>query len=159
MKADVLVIGGGIAGAAAAYYLARAGADVILIERGELSAEASGANSGSLHAQIPFEPFALNGSAWAQAFAPTLRLMTASIALWEGLEAELGLDLDVATPGGLIVARSEAQMRLVEAKAALERTQGLDVTLFDREGLCRLAPYVSEGMIPRAFSPTHQMLR
>lgn len=151
MRADVLVIGGGIAGAATAYYLARAGADVILIERGEVSAEASGANSGSLHAQIPFEPFALNGPAWAEAFAPTLRLMTDSITLWRELEAELGIDLDVATPGGLIVARSESQMRLVRAKAAVERAQGLDVTLLDREGLRGLAPYISDRMIGGAF--------
>ena len=43
---DVLIIGGGIAGVSLAYYLARAGVDVVLVERGELNREASGTNAG-----------------------------------------------------------------------------------------------------------------
>ena len=47
-KADVVVIGGGIAGLMTALYLAEDGADVALIEAGELGAQASGANAGSV---------------------------------------------------------------------------------------------------------------
>ncbi len=49
---DVAVIGGGLAGCAIAYYLARSGVDVVVLERGELNREASGSNSGSFHFQI-----------------------------------------------------------------------------------------------------------
>ncbi len=49
---DVAVIGGGLAGCALAYYLARSGVDVVVLERGELNREASGTNSGSFHFQI-----------------------------------------------------------------------------------------------------------
>ena len=49
---DVLVVGGGILGCATAYYLAQLGLDVLLVERGALNREASGANAGSLHIQI-----------------------------------------------------------------------------------------------------------
>jgi sarcosine oxidase, subunit beta len=153
-RADVLVIGGGIAGCACAWHLAMAGADVVLVERHDLNTEASGCNSGSLHGQIPYEPFALEGADWAARFAPTLRLMRAAIDVWTGLEAALGQDLDVAVKGGIIVARSEEQMRIVEAKARVERGQGLDVEMLDRPGLERLAPYVSGIMIGGAFCPT-----
>ena len=51
---DVAVIGGGIVGAAAAAFLARAGARVELFERGELASGASGRNSGAV--QHPYDP-------------------------------------------------------------------------------------------------------
>jgi sarcosine oxidase, subunit beta len=47
-QTDILVIGGGIAGTATTYSLAQYGHQVILLERGELAAEASGLNAGTL---------------------------------------------------------------------------------------------------------------
>jgi glycine/D-amino acid oxidase-like deaminating enzyme len=52
--ADIAVIGGGIVGAAAAAFLAEAGARVRLYERTEIAAGASGRNSGIV--QHPFDP-------------------------------------------------------------------------------------------------------
>lgn len=48
MRADVVVIGGGIVGCATAFYLARSGASVILLERGRVGEGASGAAAGML---------------------------------------------------------------------------------------------------------------
>ncbi|HLF70581.1 MAG TPA: FAD-dependent oxidoreductase, partial [Dehalococcoidia bacterium] len=48
--ADVVIVGGGIIGCATAFYLAREGASVVLLERGELASEASGASAGMLAA-------------------------------------------------------------------------------------------------------------
>ena len=52
--ADVVIVGGGIVGVAAAAFLAEAGASVTLIERDGLASAASGANSGVI--QHPFDP-------------------------------------------------------------------------------------------------------
>ena len=49
---DVLVVGGGLAGCCAAWMLARAGVEVVLVEARGLNTLASGSNAGSLHAQI-----------------------------------------------------------------------------------------------------------
>lgn len=51
---DVAVIGGGIIGTGAAAYLAEAGRSVMLVERTEIAAGASGRNSGAV--QHPFDP-------------------------------------------------------------------------------------------------------
>jgi glycine/D-amino acid oxidase-like deaminating enzyme len=51
---DVVVVGGGITGTAAAAFLAGAGARVVLVEREGLASGASGANSGVV--QHPFDP-------------------------------------------------------------------------------------------------------
>ncbi len=50
--AAVLVIGGGVVGLSAAYYLAKGGADVLLLDRDEVAMAASTANAGSLHVQL-----------------------------------------------------------------------------------------------------------
>ena len=151
IRTDILVVGGGLAGTAIAYYLARGGAEVLVIERDEINAQASGANSGSIHAQIPLEPFLEQGEAWTRGFAPTIPLMVESIRLWGGLEAELGADLEIALPGGLMVAEDELHLRILERKAAGERAHGLAVEILAAAELRRIAPYLSPDL---AGAPT-----
>jgi glycine/D-amino acid oxidase-like deaminating enzyme len=144
---DVLVIGGGLTGCAAALELARRGVPAILVERYDLNTQASGRNAGSLHGQIQHEPFLELGESWARSFAPALALLRDSLELWRGLGDELGEDLEVNLSGGLLVAASEAQLRAVERKATLERSLGSAVELLTREDLRRLAPYLSEHLV------------
>jgi glycine/D-amino acid oxidase-like deaminating enzyme len=96
----------------------------------------------------------IEGEEWARIFAPTIPLMLASIRLWQGLEAELGCDLEFSLGGGLLVGESEAQLRDIERKARIERAQGLEVELLDRAELHRRAPYLSPRMIGGAYCPT-----
>jgi sarcosine oxidase subunit beta len=150
---DVLVVGGGIVGCAIAWMLAREGVDVTLIERRGIGTGASGANAGSLHAQIPHEPFREKGEGWARDFAPALRLLGASIAMWRDWPEALATDLECSVTGGLLVAETEAQMAEIARKAAIERAAGVEVELLDAEAIRRLAPYVSTRVIGGLFCP------
>ena len=129
---DVIVIGGGLAGCATAYYLAADGVEVLLLEQGDLNSGASGNNAGSLHAQLQHEPYLEFGEPWARAYIPALRFFAASIALWQQLAEKLGADLEVKLDGGLLVAADAEQMRRIEAKAAVERAAGLPIELLGR---------------------------
>jgi glycine/D-amino acid oxidase-like deaminating enzyme len=153
LETDVLVIGGGLAGAATAYYLGREGVEVTLAERTDLNTQASGSNAGSLHLQIPYPEFISEGEDWARVFTQAIPVMRDSIRLWRGLEAELGCDLEVSIEGGLLVAESEAQMRDIARKAAIERSAGLEIELLSAADLRRIAPYLSERMIGAAYCP------
>ena len=144
-QTDILVIGGGIVGTLLAYFLAKAGREVLLVEEFDLGTLASGSNAGSLHAQIPHEPFVLEGDAWARGFAPVLPLMVESIGLWQELAQEFSADLEISLGGGLLVAETEAQMRDVVRKAALEREYGLHIDLLDARELQAIAPYLRSG--------------
>jgi glycine/D-amino acid oxidase-like deaminating enzyme len=151
--ADVLVIGGGITGAVAAYRLAQAGARVVLVDRYDLGTQASGRNAGSLHAQIQHASFMAGGEEWARAWAPSLALLTDSLALWHGLSDELGTDLEVRTNGGLLVAATHDQLRDIERKVAIENAFGIASRMLDRDELRREAPYVSEAMVGAELCP------
>lgn len=150
-RSDILVIGGGIAGCMVAWFLARAGGEVTLIDRFDLNTLASGSNAGSLHLQIPAAEFHLLGEGWASGYAPVIALLRESLAMWAGLGAELGADLELATPGGLIVADSPEEMDLVARKAVLERRQGLDVRLLSRAEVLAMAPYLSPAAVGGAI--------
>ena len=130
MVHDVAIIGGGLAGCAAAYYLACRGVSSILLEAGELNSQASGANAGSLHFQLEHRLIA-HGDAAAEQFAAVIPLSKHAIALWRGLEAELGLDLEVVMDGGLMLAETREELELLERKSALESRWGLDTELLD----------------------------
>lgn len=150
---EALVVGGGITGVAVAWYLARAGIDVILVERGELGSAGSAANAGSLHAQLQHVPFSERGEGWARSYAPATRFLLDSIELWRGLSDELGEDLEVAVTGGILVADSPDQLPLIERKVAIENEQGLKSELLSAADLHRLAPYVSDAMAGGEFCP------
>jgi glycine/D-amino acid oxidase-like deaminating enzyme len=153
-RCDTLVVGGGLTGCAAAYELARAGVDVLLIERGDLNSEASGKNAGGFHVQIQFEPFVVDGEEWAREWAPsTIPLLIGAVERWQELEAELGTDLEVKLTGGLLAADTEADLAVIERKAAVERAAGLEVELLTAGDLRRVAPYLSERMAGGLLCP------
>lgn len=151
MRCEVLVVGGGIAGTATAWQLALAGVDVILVERGEIGAAGSGANAGSLHAQLQHSPFVERGAEWARSYAPATRFLLDSIAVWRELGEDLGEDLEVSLSGGILVADSDEQMRAIERKVAVEHEQGLKSELLSAQDLRALAPYLSDGMVGGEF--------
>ncbi|MGR3504095.1 NAD(P)/FAD-dependent oxidoreductase [Pseudaestuariivita sp.] len=148
---DLAIIGGGLAGAATAYYACKRGASVLLLERRDLNLGASGSNAGSIHAQIPFDPFSNLGPEWARRYAATLPLFQASIRQWGGLEDELQGHLGLSAKGGLMVAATEGDCAALRAKVEIERAAGLDVDLWDKDALDRKAPFLASGMKLGAF--------
>jgi glycine/D-amino acid oxidase-like deaminating enzyme len=150
LDADVLIVGGGLVGCASAWHLAKAGVSVLLIEQGELNAGASGQNAGSLHFQME-RRFLEQGPAAAKESARTIALSRLAIDEWSGLERELGSDLEIGMHGGLMVAESAEDMKLLEHKARLEAERGLPTRLIDGAEARRIAPYLSERVIGASF--------
>ena len=153
ISVDVAVVGGGITGCAAAWYLARDGVSVALLEAGELNAQASGSNAGSLHTQIPHDTFLELGEAWAGSFAATLQLLRASVALWQEADEQFEGHLEVRTGGGLMLASSDAEMRSIERKARFEAAAGTPIEILDAATLRARAPYLSQRLVGAGFCP------
>jgi glycine/D-amino acid oxidase-like deaminating enzyme len=152
-EAEVAVIGGGIVGACLAYYLAAAGRDVLVVERDDLNLQASGANAGSLHVQLLSFDFGHKAEAGGGPAAATLPLGPWAVSLWQELAAICGGDFEIRITGGLMVAETEAGMAFLRAKAALERSHGIDAEILGQKELRDLAPALSERLIGAEYAP------
>jgi glycine/D-amino acid oxidase-like deaminating enzyme len=124
--ADVVVVGGGIAGCASAYQLARRGVRVVLLDKGAIAGEQSSRAWGFVRQQDrdPAE----------------LPLMVAGNRLWRELEAELGADIEWNPGGILALAPTEADLAHYEARARLEQAAGVDSRLVTPAEVARLLP-------------------
>jgi glycine/D-amino acid oxidase-like deaminating enzyme len=153
-RADVVVIGGGLAGLCSAYFLAKDGVDVLLVERDEAGMAASTANAGSLHVQLLSYDFTPDTPEDGGPAAHTLPLGPRSIALWKDIGAAVDEDLGIRTEGGLMLAEDAASMEWLRRKSAMERRWGIESHVLGANELRALAPALSENMIGADFVPT-----
>jgi D-hydroxyproline dehydrogenase subunit alpha len=152
-QADIVVIGGGAAGLSTAYYLAKGGGDVLLIDRDEAAMAASTANAGSLHVQLLSYDFNDDTPADGGPAAHTLPLGPRSIALWKDIAGASGEDLGIRTEGGLMLAEDEAAMAWLRRKSAMERRCGIESHVLGSNELRSLAPALSDRMLGADFVP------
>ncbi len=128
---DVVVVGGGIVGTAAAAFLAAAGATVTLVEGDGLASGASGANSGVV--QHPFDPV-LAG------------LYRETVELYRDLSAaDLGFRLPDEPAGLLYLSTDDAAVRAVDQRLA-EAFPELDRSVVSGVALERVEPAVAGGL-------------
>jgi glycine/D-amino acid oxidase-like deaminating enzyme len=151
--ANVVVIGGGVAGLSTAYFLAKGGADVLLIDRDEAAMAASTANAGSLHVQLLSYDFNDETPPDGGQAAHTLPLAPRSIALWKEIGRAAGEDLGIRTEGGLMLAEDEAGMAWLRRKSAMERRWGIESHVLGSNELRDLAPALSNRMVGADFVP------
>jgi len=128
---DVAVIGGGIIGTSAASYLAEAGRSVVLIERANLAAGASGRNSGAV--QHPFD-------------AHFADLHHRSLALYRELSAAAdGFELPERPSGLMLVSFDEAAV--LKAAAQLGRDwPELAPAILPAGAAAALEPALADGL-------------
>lgn len=121
---DVVVIGGGIAGVMTAWFLTLAGQKVVLCEKGRIAGEQSGRNWGWIRQQCRD--------------ADELPIMVESLALWQGLVAEIGPGLGFHQGGVVYMANTAKDMAGFESFMPLARAQGVDTRLMSRAEVARL---------------------
>ena len=115
---EIVIIGGGIAGASTAFHLAQHGRDVTLLERGEIASEASGVNAGGIGAL-----------GWGHAPDLEAHLTMGSLRIFRSLQLEHGYDIEFRASGGLQVIHTRQQYEYARDRAIALQARGYSVDL------------------------------
>jgi sarcosine oxidase subunit beta len=137
----IVIIGGGITGAAAADALARDDHGVTLLEKSHVAAMASGRTLGGVRqsGRHPAE----------------LPLARAAVALWQDLAERLEADVDYRQAGKLRLARTPAEAEVIRGMVERQRAQGLDLTfLTDNAAVRAIAPALSQHVLAASYCAT-----
>jgi glycine/D-amino acid oxidase-like deaminating enzyme len=139
-RADILVIGGGIVGAACAYYLARAGVQVQVLERDFAASGTSRACDGLI----------LYSDKSSEA---EVALAKASAALWEELAESLDAQFEYTRRGAIVLHDSEEGLAAGRQKAAALQLAGVRSEVLDAAGLRELEPNLAPDLAGGIYYP------
>ena len=140
--AEVIIIGGGVIGCATAYYLAKEGTSVIVLEGSDhIGNGGSNRNGGGVRqsGRDPRElPLAMYG------------IRT----LWPHLAEELETDCEYHQDGNLRLGKTEKHREILEGLADRARACGLDVRMIDGDEVRRINPHLSHEVTVASWCPT-----
>ncbi|MEU6996054.1 FAD-binding oxidoreductase [Streptomyces sp. NPDC046465] len=132
-RSDLVIVGAGVVGAACAYYAARAGLRVTVIDRGPVAGGTTGAGEGNLLVSDK-EP------------GPELELALFSAQLWQELATELPARIEYETKGGLVVASTEPGLAALRDFAARQTGAGVVAVDVPADRLTDLEPHLAPGL-------------
>lgn len=145
MKHQFVIIGGGIHGSAAAWLLADAGEDVLLLESDEI---ASGASGG----------FGRRGVRANRRDLREMPLMRAAYRIWPTLADRLGADTGYERTGGITLIEQETTgtkggLVAARAHAAVQQHLGVPTEVLDRDRVLELEPGVGPAVRAALYCP------
>ncbi|MEI6027619.1 MAG: FAD-dependent oxidoreductase, partial [Betaproteobacteria bacterium] len=125
--AQIVIVGGGIAGCSTAYHLAKLGiTDVLLLEQGQLTSGTTWHAAGLIGQMRPNRNMT--------------RMSKYGIELYSTLEQETGLATGWKPCGSVNVARTPERMQVLRKQAALARSFGVEVELISPQQAGELYP-------------------
>lgn len=139
-SASVVIIGGGVIGASAAFHLAEAGVDVVLLERAQLGSGSTSRAAGGVRAQ----------------FSDALNIQIAhrSLAAFRDFARRPGWDIDLKQVGYLFVLARESDVAVFEQNVALQNEYGVPSRMITAAQARELCPLLAgDDILAAAFSP------
>ncbi|MCR5217496.1 FAD-binding oxidoreductase [Treponema sp.] len=141
-KADVIVIGAGIVGNATAYYLAKKGKKVIVLEASDYIGNGGSSRNGGGVRQSGRNPKELPLMIWGVKN------------IWPGLSEELGVDTEYTQGGNLRLGKTEEHLKILQKLADGANKCGVEVNMIDAAEVKKINPYMSDEVIGASWCPT-----
>lgn len=140
--ADVIIVGGGVIGCATAYYLAKAGSSVIVLEGSDHIGNGGSSRNGGGVRQSGRDPRELPLAIYG------IRN------LWPTLSEELDVDCEYHQDGNLRLGKNETHAQILTNLADKARACGLDVRMIDGDEVRQINPYLSHEVTVASWCPT-----
>ena len=141
-EADVIVIGAGIVGNATAYYLAKMGKKVIVLEASDYIGNGGSSRNGGGVRQSGRNPKELPLMIWGVKN------------IWPGLSQELGVDTEYVQGGNLRLGKTKEHIEILNRLTQAAVKCGLDVKMIEAEEVRKINPYLSEAVIGASWCHT-----
>lgn len=130
-KTDVVIVGGGIAGVMTAWFLQKAGKQVLICEKGRIAGEQSCRNWGFVR-QAGRDP-------------AELPMMMDCMPIWQALQDEIGDDVGFRRPGSIFISKHEEELELYGKWAEkIGQANGLNTRLISSKEVQLLVPMASK---------------
>lgn len=139
VRTDVVIVGGGLMGAATAFFLRRHNKSVALIERGLIGQQASGVNFGNVRRQ--------------GRFLAQLPLANRSRAIWGRLNELLGEDAEFLPSGHIRVTYTDEMTDRAVEYAREARHYGLDLEILTGNALRDRFPFLGPELRAGSYAP------
>lgn len=130
---DVVVIGGGIVGAAISYYGTKVGLDITVLEKQELASGTSSRCDGNILA-IDKDP----------GFDSQMSLKSQQLVY--KLDKELTLPFEYRNPGSILACENDTEMEAAQKWVDQQSKAGLDFCMLDREDLRNESKYFADDL-------------
>lgn len=140
--ADVIIVGGGIIGSAIAYYLAKKGTSVIVLESSDHIGNGGSSRNGGGVRQSGRDPRELP------------LVMYGIQNLWPGLSEELEVDCEYHQDGNLRLGKTEKHREILEGLTERAVKVGLDVRMINGDEVRKINPYLSDEVTCASWCPT-----
>ncbi|QTF73130.1 NAD(P)/FAD-dependent oxidoreductase [Arthrobacter woluwensis] len=137
---DVLVIGAGVIGAATAYFAAKAGLSVTIVDQGLPASGTSSACEGNILVSD-------------KELGPELALTRYSLSVWKGELAEHRHLWEFEAKGGIIVASRPSSLESLRRVMSVQRGFGVAVEELDPAALRRAEPHITPDALGGAYYP------
>src|SRR3954467_11933204 len=127
--ADVVIVGGGIVGVSAAFHLAEAGAEVVLLERAQLASGSTSKAAGGLRAQFSD---ALN-----------IEIAKRSLEGYKRFEQRPGWEIDYEEIGYLFLLTTETEVDAFTRSVALQNELGVPSRIISPAQAREICPLIA----------------
>lgn len=138
---DVIIIGGGIAGLATAYYLAKQKQNVLVLEKSYIGSGSTGRCISGIRAQFSTET--------------SIKLAMHSIKLFQQMDETFGFSIEWTPSGYLFLAHEPARKQAFAEVLELQQRLGLDVQLLEKKEIQQKFPYLlTDELLAATYCPT-----
>ena len=142
IEAEIVIVGGGIAGASTAFHLAGHGRRVVLLERGEIASGASGVNAG-----------AIDSIGWGERPDLQAHLTAGSVEIFEAVQLDLGEDIEFRRSGAVQAIHTPEQYEFVCELVKARRARGHQVELLTTRQARTIEPGFAGSLLGAMYSP------